>query len=494
MMKSLRTQKGVAMVTVLFIAAVLTVAASMAAFVTINEFRASSDDRRASRALAFAEAGIDRFMTAMRNPSSGKGFAAVVMQNGTSTPCSVTIGSETAVYQPLVIQGAFPGQAGEFTAQSRWVDTAGDGVVDVSPADGCPDEVPSPRNTVRMLVTSAGSHPTARRVVQQFVDVGGITLPIGLHAGSVDANGSGTVQTVSLVTRGDLIGREKITFTGDDPFYDKKDFYPELDGTSEGDEPMPAAAHAAGSIFFQKGGADTELHPPSPNCSLSNSNSHWDGSASGVADDDPTWSTVGCPGGLEFPPTANFTESQAENLAPTPELSPDDHAFFKEAAQTTGLYCSFDNAGAATCTKGGAAAAGISEAVIDDGDLDGLPNTYVAYFEFPDGSDPFANINTVKWHETTPECTDDQEALESVVLIVKNGSLSMQRNASMTGAVFVEDGRLDSEGTYEIEGTVVADEIWIRGNASYRLSDCWVRNIPGPFMSLTAEGWSESDR
>lgn len=61
-MNRFRDERGVAMVTVLFVAAVLTVVASAAAFVTVQEFRSSADDRRAGRALSTAEAGVDRMM------------------------------------------------------------------------------------------------------------------------------------------------------------------------------------------------------------------------------------------------------------------------------------------------------------------------------------------------------------------------------------------------------------------------------------------------
>src|SRR5687768_361922 len=67
MTRRLRNQRGVAMVTVLLVAAVLTVVSSTAAFVTIEEFSATNDDLKAARALSYAEAGIDRALYALRS-------------------------------------------------------------------------------------------------------------------------------------------------------------------------------------------------------------------------------------------------------------------------------------------------------------------------------------------------------------------------------------------------------------------------------------------
>src|SRR5918996_705854 len=62
-------QRGVAMMTVIYVAAVLMVVSSTATFLTIKEFRAGGDDRRGAEALGFAESGVDRLMLEFgRNP------------------------------------------------------------------------------------------------------------------------------------------------------------------------------------------------------------------------------------------------------------------------------------------------------------------------------------------------------------------------------------------------------------------------------------------
>ena len=59
-MESLRSQTGVALVTVILVGAALTVVATTGSFIAIREMRASSDDARGGQAVAYAEAGLER--------------------------------------------------------------------------------------------------------------------------------------------------------------------------------------------------------------------------------------------------------------------------------------------------------------------------------------------------------------------------------------------------------------------------------------------------
>ncbi len=59
-------ERGVAMTTVMLMGAALTALTSAAVFVTVQDYRAGTDDRKAAEALAYAEAGIDRFLRYLR--------------------------------------------------------------------------------------------------------------------------------------------------------------------------------------------------------------------------------------------------------------------------------------------------------------------------------------------------------------------------------------------------------------------------------------------
>ncbi|HEX2195353.1 MAG TPA: hypothetical protein VHJ76_00385, partial [Actinomycetota bacterium] len=69
----LHGEKGIAMMTVLFVGAAMTVVTSVAAMATIRDFRAGTDDRKATEALSYAEAGIDRLIHHIRGGTVGWG-------------------------------------------------------------------------------------------------------------------------------------------------------------------------------------------------------------------------------------------------------------------------------------------------------------------------------------------------------------------------------------------------------------------------------------
>ena len=71
-MRRLANQRGVAMVTVLFVGMALTVVVSGAAFISVREIQAGRDDQRGGRAMAYAEAGIDRAYQFLRSPLGWK--------------------------------------------------------------------------------------------------------------------------------------------------------------------------------------------------------------------------------------------------------------------------------------------------------------------------------------------------------------------------------------------------------------------------------------
>lgn len=499
-MTRIRTQRGVAMVTVLFVAAVMTVVASTAGFITVQELRSSSEDRRGAQATAYAEAGIDRMLLYVKGNT--KQWQELVLSG-----CTVA----GVVYPLVVVQGTVGTLGGRFRAELRR-------------QTACPAAVPSVRRAQLLNIVSRGQHPTATRTIQQSIRVSGTALPIGISANSIDANGSPSVQTVSMVASGNILGREKLTFSGIDPYYEMSDFYPRRvcpSGTAPDSRPqcvpqgnlddpadnIPASVHATGTITFSQGGADTEEHPPSPNCDAdrgapSSDQSAWDGSGSGVDSTDGSGVTTvgwdlacsrpaGIGGTIPRPPTTKFTETDRGNLSEESGLSADDHLFFRDAAKNDGIYCRISTSGTQSCTlKGVSRSFG---GVIGDNDITTLNKGFVAFVEY-EGGDAYSNANTITWNASTPRCSTNPSDPYSIILIVKNGSLRMGSGSSLTGAVFVEDGQVDSVGNYTIEGTVITDTFHIRGTANFLLTDCWLRNIPGPFLTITTLRWSEVDR
>ncbi|MGH2729591.1 MAG: pilus assembly PilX N-terminal domain-containing protein [Actinomycetota bacterium] len=460
-------EAGVAMITVLFIGAVLTIVGVTAATLAVNELRAGLDDRKASEALGYAEAGVDRLVLELKRGSFTWGD---IREAGCERPSlSLPAGAigdgsfqaELLVYDPAAIDEAsrFPPAACLARPEARFAHT--------------------------FAITSTGVHPTAKRVVRHVIKIAPLQIAMGISADRVDANGQAGMLNVSVLTPGDITGREKLGFTGLDPFYSLADFYPGESAST----PMPAAAHAVGTIYFVGGGKNKQEHPPSLNCTANPrgdlGQSLWDGSGSGGA------ITAGCSGQVGWPPTSLFTNDDLQRIAPTKSLSDQEYITLREAARTSGLYC-FNEGGTAQCVVAGVAQS--LSSTIQDGDLAGLPSNFVAYFDFAPGSDPFSVGNTIKWKANVGPCSDSPSLNRSVTLIVRNGSLSMENGSTVTGAVILPEGAFDSSGSFGVHGVVSAKEVRMRGGATFELSDCWVRNMPGALLDVTPLHWSELDR
>jgi hypothetical protein len=493
-MKPVRDERGVAMTTVLFIGAALTVLTSSAVFVTTQEFRAGTDDRKAAQALAYAEAGIDRMIDHMRPLSFGAirnaGCANDIIE---LQPASIGDGTFTVtmqVFNPLAT-----------TTANRY------------PPGACTTVASSPRKGQYFLITSTGGFQGSRRVIQQVIRVRERGLPIGLVAeDTFDANGGPDLKGISILTEGQVLERDNLDLTGVDPYYTLEDFWPGATwgGGLTGSSPVPAAAHAMGGL---KIGNKAEF-PPNPNCGANKTNSNgqslWDsdGSAgSGPTDgtkvvgnclNQPTYS--GPPPASysgSYPPTSKFTQADYDRVAPE-ELSPQDHEFLRRAAQDRGLYCFKPVSGSAYCVRQGTQITytnspdSVVSSFLTSGNL-----SFIVYYEFEGGAPTSNSISfsqDVWTPATTNGCSDDLATNRSMTMVVKNGSVDLSGNLKINGAIIAEGGYFDYTGTPTINGSVWASEFRARGTANFTLDSCWVRNIPGLYITITPTQWSEIDR
>jgi hypothetical protein len=479
----MRDERGVALVTVLFIGAVMTVTVSAAAFIAVGEFRASNRDRGATTALALSEAGIDRTIQWIRSNKVPWRFIAL-------SGCS-SVGTVGGVsYSTITLNG----QIGTGTYATT-----------ITRADGCsplPTSVPNPRVPQQLVLSSTGCTDNAagvacptgssKRLVEQAVAVTSRTLPVGMSAASIDMRGSPSFQNMIVVARGIVSSRSHINVTGTDPYYKKSDFYPCIGGKTAAafqcftagaanDTAMPASVHSTDRIYTKPNGGDE--HPPSPNCSYL-----WDGSATGT-----TITGTAC--GFAYPnrpPTALFSEADADRITNTPRLTEEDHLYFKNVAQQAGLYCSNYGTGTASCTRAGTAATVTGD--IDTADVTGLGGFYVVYIEYPGGSDPQRNM--LGWNVAAPTgtnpCSSTAATGSMVVVIVRNGGL--ETKSSFIGAIFAEDGRYETGANASFEGTVAAQFIRTRGSPNICNSQRWLDSMPGIFISVAPLQWSEVDR
>lgn len=490
------SERGVAMITVILVGAALTVVTSTAAVISIQDFRSGADDRRATEALAFAEAGVDRMLTELRRTDygwerlneAGCRLAPIAVPQGdlgsnryyNAYLTVYTLNPTVAPADRLPVVGSWrPGDPWSTANDSRTVCTDHENV--------------PPTRALLFAITSTGEHPTATRVVRQVVRISTRGLPIGMYADSVNVQG-GTPRalSISLVTPGSISDRDNLAFSGLDPYYKMGHFW---EGASM-DEPAPASVHARGTINCNNSSCrarGNREHPGPLNCDANgtaNGQSRWDqsglgGSLSGVAS---------CPGYAGLPPYSNFTEADLERSRPTPQLTPEDYALLKQAAQDRGLYCRQGTSGPASCTT---PTSSFTSSSLNIQSVAGVGNRYVAYFDFPSTGDPFANSREVVWSAAVSPCSDDPAVNKSVIIIVRYGSVQLSGQDEINGAFFVPEGRIwlrGQGGTFKVHGTMVAKQIDIGGNAEVLLSSCWVNNMSTLFLNVRALSWSEVDR
>jgi Tfp pilus assembly protein PilX len=493
-----RDEAGVAMVTVLLVAAALTALTSAAAFVTIDEFKATQADRNSAQALAFAESGIDRLMLEIRKGNLTWNNISFAGCDATHPKISVngSLGAGTYTTTLEVYNRSAP------VAANRFIPTA------------CSSASSNPKGIHSFLLTSTGSQPQARKVIRQVIDIKPLGLPVGIYAYErIDANGTINMENISMVTEGVITNRDNIGFRGLDPYYTLGDFYGNAVSAANSVYLMPSAVHAKGAITYGAAGKFTEHRSGfEPNCDTNtkgtNGQSLWDGSGTAVL----ATITTGCaawPGATPYPsgtgsipatvlpPYSRFTEDDRKRVAPSPTLNEQDYLTLREAAKQNGVYCT-PTGSELSCTEPGG-----PPNVTNNGrkmtntmmDSASIPNNFVIYVDFPaDGTDPFSR--KVEWTGGTQigPCNTNPNDHRSAVWVIRNGSFDSAGGARITGAMLIPEGKFESSGNFTLEGTIIARRFESKGNMTIRMSECWLANMPGPFLDVTPASWSEVDR
>jgi hypothetical protein len=534
-LQRMRDQRGVAMVTVLLIAAALTAVASAAAFTTIKEFRSSTQDRRSARALAYAEAGIDRMINYIKN---GKIKWSDIALAGCPVGSPVRYTGEEA-HPALTLPGGGQGTvgSGSYSVKLEVYNPITPNVANRSVPGACSDasyprvwdspKVPanhwSGTSQYFAIIATGASAPSATpcpqlaggacRTVRQVVRIRGVGLPVGIYAKtSADMSGNPSMQNISLVTPGTVTGRDKVGFSGLDPYYYVGDF---TDWSSMAASTkllhVPAAVHAGGSISLGGVVGSRLEHPTTSllsgtsylNCTANRTTgtspngtpgqSMWDQSGpgyGGATSGTCTWTSPS--GGPPNVPPPTSVISDVRTLAPQPDLSAEDYAALKATAQQEGIWCSIPASGAMTCRRSGQSWAGFGSGTLQATDVTGaspaLPNTFIAYIEYATAG------STLKWKPAWGPCSDDPDVNKQVIIIVRKGHLDISGGGTIHGAAIVPEGDVEESGGGTFEGTIIANNFRNRGNAAFRLTECAIRNLPGPWLDITPAGWVEVDR
>ena len=70
----------------------------------------------------------------------------------------------------------------------------------------------------------------------------------------------------------------------------------------------------------------------------------------------------------------------------------------------------------------------------------------------------------------------------------------MESNSVINGVLLLPEGNIDSQGSFDFIGTIIAKSVAMNGGGTFSLNQCWLDNMPGPFLDVTPTAWSEVDR
>jgi hypothetical protein len=499
-------ERGVAMPTVLFIGAVLTAVASISIYAAISELRTGDQDRRSAQAFALAENGIPRLMLELKG-SGSLTWGDIRTAGCGAPPIEVTttrfnsdefFDVQFSVYDPESAET-------DRLPKAPWSAAARPCVH--GPTSGVPvawPTIPSISQPSYFAITAegrkggvpSGAAETSRHILQ-VIKITRVALPFGVFAENVSISGSPKFQDISLLTTGDVSGREKIGFRGSDRIYKKADFWPSLSAA----EAAPASAHALGGLYLRSKGmpehppaldcdADSRLVPPPPSPTPPHEISAWDQSGRGDTITDPA-----CPGGGTVPPTSYFATSDLKRIAPEKNLSNQTYVALKRAAIENGIYCT-GAAGVLTSCSAGSPTSSWGPPLLNTVNSTLVPaavtsnGNYVAYFDFT--GQVLANV--VTWSGSFGSCISN----ESVTIVVRNGGVKLT-DATINGAVIAPEGVVQDSGTTDLTGVVLAKGLESysttteSGHATYEMQDCWLTNMPVAFLKIEYGSFTERD-
>jgi hypothetical protein len=487
-MRILHGQRGVAMVTVLLVAAGLTAVTSAATFVTIKEFGAGSDDRKASTSLAYAEAGLERFIAFLKRGNFT--FAELNHVGCGSTPA-------LSIPQGVIGNGTYDASMSVYDPAATGANRFAPAACNTRPTRAHPGQ--DGADNTYFVITSTGRHPSATRVVRQVVAMRPLRLPVGIFATFVSKQSAKhDFYNISMLVNATVTDRQNIYMHGNDSYYLMRDIFPDGVSGRSMTEPAPAAIHSAGTIY-RKEGSDPQFGSATKNCSAEKQDnggqSLWD--SDGSSGSGPI--TSGCTGQTGYPLTSKFTGAMLSAIA-QPKLTEADYQVIKDSAKNTGVYCSFNGSGTSdglgtTCIKQGQVQTNLDYRSLIQQVLASGTNNVVAYFDFRTGQAAQNNVGLLGpvWgcDAVNPANT------KSLVAVVRNGGVDFSGAGGdqINGAIIV-DGDYKGNGNFTMNGSmIVGGTAYLHSSSqSFTLDSCWVNNMPGSFFGVTPGQWTEVDR
>lgn len=441
MQRMRRDERGVAMITVLLVSAVLTALGITVTQVAVSNLSNAGRDRVAGGALGAAEAGVTRAISYI-NAHSTNALAC-------SPSCAGNAwGNETS---PQVVSLPDGRQA------SVWIEP-------IQPYQPPTYKV----GTYKVhSVGTAGSGP-GKRTLEVTIQVKPLAFPLGVFTrNKLNNGGTGSVFNESVLSESCIDNRDKLNFSGIDAYYG-----------------IPAAAHSASYItnsnenfcnnnLTQVRNTDNKaIHRAS--VGTCNSTYPYDQDASPLGGDFPSGSACSSAAN-QYTSSSLFSldmlKGEPYNYLPR-GLTDAQYALLKARAQANGTYyttptpTTWPNAS----TK----------------------SNPVLYFKLSAGQTVKiqGELSSYGWDDD-PSCVNDHP---TVVLVVEGGDLIMNSNADVAGAVFVPDGSMTYNGGAKLVGTVFAKDLKFSGNADVSLNTCYTRATPGGVFDIRPIRFREVDR
>jgi hypothetical protein len=476
-----REEDGLGIITVIFLAAVLTALTITAVKVTVGNMDNTRRDRQALSALATSEAGVSQALMFLRGgsltsltcmePAPG----AAPGTDCTSQPAGWTNPTNPKVVGVNSTTGVCAAGADCFKV---WIGTIKPYVAN------CPERrdpnIRTCSGIYRVHSTGLAESGPSARAVAVDIKVTPYPFPMGVFAETFSGNGTPGIHFESVFTNGCIKNRQRDDANGSGFQFDwdTTNSRPVMDLVYD----QPSAAHATGDISTSNnscgsGSGGAPIHNALTKCNVT---FPWDQSGSGgVLTGTPCYGKY-TNGSHVYPTTSAFSQADLEGYGYRPRgLTDTQYAALLAQAQSMGTYNLAGNAVSSTLSA--LATAGITSPVLfwDNGSVD-LSSSY-----FPT---PFKRDI-----DTSATCT-----AASVTVVVSGPGHDLKYQGGNTSpflsaSIFVPDGKITGQGGYNVIGTVFANEIDLGGNPDYYMDQCFASNPPGAILDASVIKWAEAD-
>jgi Tfp pilus assembly protein PilX len=504
-MRDLRTDRGVALATVMLTILVISGFAATVATVSINNMQNSNSDREAGSALGAADAGVAQAIEYLRS----NGVAGLTCAEANVSTCT---GQAAGFASPTSPKTIALNSSGTGCTSTTFKNCAKVYITYVTRF------APPTVKTGIYAIHSAGTYgtdPGSRNVVVT-VSITPDTYPVGVFGQNVSGNGGTAVYTESLFTLGCVSSLDSTgnlhgngtSFSGIDSYWDQPAAAHSTAGLSTGNNSScpwgDNSAVPTGTGVH--GGGSTANAANCPNNTVLNGDQSWSGglvspTAGSQCYREYTRSNgtfypdgvcpAGAPASSTQPDglcdTTLFTTADLQRYGYRPRgLSDTQYQALKARAQANGTY------NLASGSIGAALSAAVTNGIND-------PVLYwdcnAAGAACSGGGISIHGSDFPAAFQTAPSTTSCTAGQPIVTIVVENGSITFQggNNTWLDAAVFVPDGSFNGNGGYNLYGTLFSNNLSLGGNQTFQLDNCWLTNFPGAVLNVTQKSFREDD-